>query len=55
MTSNMENYEFGKKSRIENILFIKQLLCEEFPRRVKGRMCRKMVFDELCIKPERIT
>lgn len=54
MTGNMENYEFGKKSGIEDILFIKQLLRGELPRRVKGRMCKKLVFDEFCTKPERI-
>lgn len=55
MTDDMENFDLDEKSGIEAILFIKQLLGEEFPRRVKDRMWKELIVDEFCTEPERIT
>lgn len=55
MTGNMENYDLDEKSGIEAILFIRQLLGEEFPRRVKDRMWKELIVDEFCTEPKRIT
>ena len=54
MTGDMENYELEDKSGVEAILFIKQLLGEEFPRRVKDKLWKELVVDEFCTEPEGI-
>lgn len=54
MTGDMENYELEDKSGVEAVLFIKQLLGEEFSRRVRDRMWRELVVDEYCTEPEGI-